>query len=98
MYINNIGSIVFALAYVHKAPSSLSSVSLARLQATQVSALSIGNCLGRICMGKRCCSDAIPLLHSSTHTDSDSCTGASSDYAKTRCRLRRVCALSFLGC
>lgn len=87
MYINNVGSVVLALA---NAPSLadgtlatvVDPVEVAKVQATQVSVISIWNCLGRISMGTlSCLFDEIPLIGG---------LGMLSDYAKTRFHINRV--------
>lgn len=53
MYINNVGSVVLALATA-ASPSGngkFDPVEVGKIQATQVSVISIWNCLGRISMG-----------------------------------------------
>lgn len=50
MYINNVGSVVLSLAN-KGAPADFDPIEVAKLQAAQVSIISIYNCLGRIVMG-----------------------------------------------
>jgi hypothetical protein len=56
MYINNVGSVVLALANAPPSASGMRGVvdpiQIAKVQATQVSVVSIWNCLGRIMMGE----------------------------------------------
>lgn len=50
MYINNVGSVVLALAN-KGAPIDFDPIAVSKYQAAQVSIISIWNCLGRVAMG-----------------------------------------------
>jgi hypothetical protein len=59
MYINNVGSVVLALSNAPSAAAvgsgaggTVDPIQIAKVQATQVSVVSIWNCLGRIMMGE----------------------------------------------
>ncbi|KAJ9095702.1 hypothetical protein QFC21_005574 [Naganishia friedmannii] len=59
MYINNVGSVVLALANAPSAANGgVNTLKIAKVQATQVSVVSIWNCLGRIIMGQNAYTEA----------------------------------------
>lgn len=52
MYINNVGSVVLALANEGGIREDYDPAEVSRYQAVQVSTISIWNCLGRVAMGE----------------------------------------------
>jgi hypothetical protein len=85
MYINNVGSVVRSLATADL-EHNWKAGEVAKVQATQVSVISIWNCLGRISMGGFLVAEqGIALMR---------VVGMLSDYAKTRYGINRVCSPS----
>lgn len=92
MYINNVGSVVLALANNASSPAPTSGkfdeIEVARVQATQVSVISVWNCLGRVSMGRF----HLLFFQGGGRLRLIFCRGVGmlSDYAKTRFGINRV--------